>query len=240
MAIPFTSERSPEEQVLLDIYLCIENALRSRSARHPSRNHRAPRQHVGIPQPVVIWLPSGNVEELSSVPLPDLVQSTMEQLPPPSPQVTASVPSSPMRDATFQFPECSVNGNIVPLPSPRPLPRRRLASEGSSLRTLRSETRQNEGNTSNTCCCYPSQNERQSWTNMGTNLRNIAGDFHACKTKDAESEKSRLSVNGRRLTNGNSNSTTDMLSLLIPTPLRETLWATVALYVGWKLVSRLR
>lgn len=144
---------------------------------------RAPRQHVGIPQPVVIWLPPGNAEELSSVPLPDLVQSTMEQLPPPSPQVTASVPSSPMRDATFQFPECSVNGNIVPLPSPRPLPRRRLASEGSSLRTLRSETRQNEGNTSNTCCCYPSQNERQSWTNMGTNLRNIAGDFHACKTK---------------------------------------------------------
>lgn len=49
-------------------------------------------------------------------------------------------------------------------------------------------------------------------------------------------EKSSLPVDG---SSGDS-SPDSFLSLLIPAPLRETLWTTVALYVGWRLVSHLR
>ncbi|XP_067209434.1 uncharacterized protein [Linepithema humile] len=243
MAIPFClpnngEERTPDEQLMLQVYVQLHNALRSRNAHHPSRNHRAPRRSAQ--QPLVILLQSGSAEDLSNLPLPDLVQSAMDQLPPPSPQVTVSVPSSPMRDATFQFPEC--NGGGAPQPSPRPRPRRRFASESSVVETGPVEVSNCNGSS---CCCHLGQiiNERQSWTSVGTNLRSIAGDFHACRTKDAEGEKSRLAVIGPGLSNGhnsNSSSTDSLLSLLIPTPLRETLWATVALYLGWRLVSRLR
>ncbi|KYN15366.1 hypothetical protein ALC57_12415 [Trachymyrmex cornetzi] len=297
------------------------NVLRNRS------RDRAPRRSgSGSQQPLVIWLQPGNVEDLSSLPLPDLVQSAVDQLPPPSPHVTVSVPSSPMRDATFQFPECNVNSNGAPLPSPRPRPRRRFASESSVMETGPTEVSNCNGTT---CRCHLGLilNERQSWTSVGANLRNIAGDFHACRTKvkrmsgvsgvarryrtsrpqllfsigffllnlrgetlepgdwpfprqtaqlrctiiylassardrkieqryqtilsdecrclllqDAEIEKSTLPVIGPGLNgrNSNSSSTDSLLSLLIPTPLRETLWATVALYLGWRLVSRLR
>ncbi|XP_011690310.1 PREDICTED: uncharacterized protein LOC105451515 [Wasmannia auropunctata] len=252
MAIPFLPPTSDEgttttdEQLIMHLYMTLQNALRSRNAHHPSRNHRAPRQSGGSgshQQPLVIWLQPGNVEDLSSLPLPDLVQSAMDQLPPPSPQVTVSVPSSPMRDATFQFPECNnVSSNGAPLPSPRPRPRRRFASE-SSVGEMGPVEMSNCNGT--TCRCHLGVilNERQSWTSVGANLRNIAGDFHACRTKDAEIEKSTLPMIGPGLSNGrnsNSSSTDSLLSLLIPTPLRETLWATVALYLGWRLVSRLR
>ncbi|XP_072756138.1 uncharacterized protein [Anoplolepis gracilipes] len=205
MAVPFllpdeNDETRTNEQLMLQLYVTLHNALRSRNAHHPSRNHRAPRRPGGSEsqQPLVIFLQPGSAEDLSNLPLPDLVQSAVDQLPPPSPQVTVSVPNSPMRDATFQFPEC-VNGSGAPLPSPRPRPRRRFASESSIMETGPIE--------------------------------------------DAEIEKSRLPVIGPGLSNGrnsNSSSTDSLLSLLIPTPLRETLWATVALYLGWRLVSRLR
>ena len=248
MAVPFllTGDDNDEgtrteEQLMLQLYVTLHNALRSRNAHHPSRNHRAPRRPGGpeAQQPLVIFLQPGSAEDLSNLPLPDLVQSAVDQLPPPSPQVTVSVPNSPMRDATFQFPEC-VNGGGAPLPSPRPRPRRRFASESSIMETGPIEM--SNCNNGSTCCCLI-LNERQSWTSVGANLRNIAGDFHACRTKDAEIEKSRLPVIGPGLSNGrnsNSSSTDSLLSLLIPTPLRETLWATVALYLGWRLVSRLR
>lgn len=60
--------------------------------------------------------------------------------------------------------------------------------------------------------------------------------------QDAEVEKSRLPFIGSGFSNSVSNgsSTDSLLSLLIPAPLRETLWTTVALYLGWRLVSRLR
>ncbi|XP_012524864.1 uncharacterized protein LOC105830214 [Monomorium pharaonis] len=249
MAIPFlpnNDERTTaEEQLMYQLYVTLHNALRSRNAHHPSRNHRAPRRAggSGSQQPLVIWLQPGNVEDLSNLPLPDLVQSAVDQLPPPSPQVTVSVPSSPMRDATFQFPECNnITVNGAPLPSPRPRPRRRFASESSVMETGPIEVNNCNGTT---CRCHLGLilNERQSWTSVGANLRNIAGDFHACRTKDAEIEKSTLPMIGPGLSNGrnsNSSSTDSLLSLLIPTPLRETLWATVALYLGWRLVSRLR
>ncbi|XP_071562793.1 uncharacterized protein LOC143906000 isoform X1 [Temnothorax americanus] len=247
MAIPFlpnNEENTAEEELMYQLYVTLHNALRSRNAHHPSRNHRAPRRSggSGSQQPLVIWLQPGNVEDLSSLPLPDLVQSAVDQLPPPSPQVTVSVPSSPMRDATFQFPECnSVSSSGAPLPSPRPRPRRRFASESSVMETGPIEVSNCNGTT---CRCHLGLivNERQSWTSVGANLRNIAGDFHACRTK-SEIEKSPLPMIGPGLSNGrnsNSSSTDSLLSLLIPTPLRETLWATVALYLGWRLVSRLR
>lgn len=59
----------------------------------------------------------------------------------------------------------------------------------------------------------------------------------------AEIEKSRVSVLSYSFTapvNGNDGSTDSLLSLLIPARFRETLWTTVALYVGWRLVSCLR
>jgi hypothetical protein len=56
--------------------------------------------------------------------------------------------------------------------------------------------------------------------------------------------KSRLPVISPSLPNTprnrNSSFSDNLLSLLIPTPFRETLWATMALYLGWRLVSRLR
>ncbi|RLU23798.1 hypothetical protein DMN91_004006 [Ooceraea biroi] len=258
MAIPFVqnddnnNERSQlEEQqlkLMFDLYVSLHNVLRSRHAQHTaSRNHRVPRQPAGTnnpQQPVVIVLHPGNAEDMSTLPLPDLVQSAMDQLPPPpSPHVTVSVPSSPMRDATFQFPECT-NSSSGPLPSPRPRPRRRFASESSIMESsVMGPSGPIEVSICNGSCCHLGQNERQSWANVGTNLRSIAGDFHACRTKDAEGEKSRLPVIGPGLPNArnrNSSFTDNLLSLLIPTPLRETLWATMALYLGWRLVSRLR
>ena len=202
MAVPFLlpgddndEGTRTEEQLMLQLYVTLHNALRSRNAHHPSRNHRAPRRPGGpeAQQPLVIFLQPGSAEDLSNLPLPDLVQSAVDQLPPPSPQVTVSVPNSPMRDATFQFPEC-VNGGGAPLPSPRPRPRRRFASESSIMETGPIEM--SNCNNGSTCCCLI-LNERQSWTSVGANLRNIAGDFHACRTKDAEIEKSRLPVIGR-------------------------------------------
>ena len=58
----------------------------------------------------------------------------------------------------------------------------------------------------------------------------------------AEIEKSRLPAMDPIFADSNntSGSTDSILSLLIPAPLRETLWTTVALYLGWRLVSRLR
>lgn len=154
---------------------------------------RAPRRSgSGSQQPLVIWLQPGNVEDLSSLPLPDLVQSAVDQLPPPSPQVTVSVPNSPMRDATFQFPECNnVNSNGAPLPSPRPRPRRRFASESSVMEMGPIEASNCNGTT---CRCHLGLilNERQSWTSVGANLRNIAGDFHACRTKVSVTRQSRV------------------------------------------------
>ena len=63
-------------------------------------------------------------------------------------------------------------------------------------------------------------------------------------------EKSRLPFIGSSFTSSSSGpgglgsspsgSTDSLLSLLIPAPLRETLWTSLALYLGWRLVSRLR
>lgn len=57
--------------------------------------------------------PTGLVVIDQDMPLPDLVSSAMRQLQPPTPRVTVSAPTSPTRDATFQFPECSSSGNAV-------------------------------------------------------------------------------------------------------------------------------
>ncbi|XP_043281854.1 uncharacterized protein [Venturia canescens] len=222
------------EQLMLDLYAALQQVLRRRT-QHPSRNHRLPRRPGDTPgsreHPVVLV-----DSDLSRLPLPDLVLSAVDQLPPAAPQVTVSAPSSPTRDAAFQFPEFS-----PPVPSPRPRPRRRrLTSEGSALEKGRNESTNVRGNS----CRHlsPSISERE-WANVGANLRNIADDFHASKTKDAEIEKSRLPFIGGSfpgVTAPSAPSSDSILSLLIPAPLRETLWTTVALYLGWRLVSRLR
>ncbi|XP_057323527.1 uncharacterized protein LOC130666499 [Microplitis mediator] len=244
MAIPFNlpSEDEAEaqsqqlEQLMLDLYAALQQVLRSRSAQHPSRNHRLPRRvgdtGVSRDHPIVLI-----DSDLSRLPLPDLVLSAVQQLPSPEPQVTVSAPSSPTRDAAFQFPECSA----APVPSPRPRPRRRrLTSESSVLEkgaTSRSD------NINSVCCRHlgHSCNETE-WASVGANLRNIADDFHASKTKDAEIEKSRLPFFGAGFPSVTTSipSSDSFLSMLIPAPLRETLWTTVALYLGWRLVSRLR
>lgn len=139
--------------------------------------------------------------DLMRMPLPDLVLSAMQQVPPPPPQVTVSAPSSPTRDAAFQFPECSNGGmtgnpsvatmmRSMPVPSPRPKPRRRrLTSEGSMPEKMTAPTlRSFECNAAHGTCCVhswpsnPSLDERE-WATVGTGLRNIADDFHANKAK---------------------------------------------------------
>ncbi|CAD6201355.1 GSCOCG00000158001-RA-CDS [Cotesia congregata] len=347
MAIPFNLPSEDEadaqsqqlEQLMLDLYAALQQVLRSRSAQHPSRNHRLPRRggETGASRDHPIVLIDS---DLSRLPLPDLVLSAVQQLPSPEPQVTVSAPSSPTRDAAFQFPECS-----APVPSPRPRPRRRrLTSESSVLEkgaTSRSDS------ISTACCRHlgHSCNERE-WASVGANLRNIADDFHASKNKqavttlirvdltschckicvkekgdenkrknifiagietpyllqginiyishlditrdthksgqgrldflaitpsleeekiitktiknrmqlidrkktnhylfqDAEIEKSRLPFFGAGFPSVTTTtpSSDSFLSMLIPAPLRETLWTTVALYLGWRLVSRLR
>lgn len=121
--------------------------------------------------------------DLSRLPLPDLVLSAVEQLPPPTPQVTVSAPSSPTRDAAFQFPECSGDENgAAPVPSPRPRPRRRrLASEGGGATMKKGPATER---ICKKCCGHLGQafNESQ-WASVGANLRNIADDFHASQTK---------------------------------------------------------
>ncbi|KAH0540687.1 uncharacterized protein LOC123258793 [Cotesia glomerata] len=243
MAIPFNLPSEDEadaqsqqlEQLMLDLYAALQQVLRSRSAQYPSRNHRLPRRggETGASRDHPIVLIDS---DLSRLPLPDLVLSAVQQLPSPEPQVTVSAPSSPTRDAAFQFPECS-----APVPSPRPRPRRRrLTSESSVLEkgaTSRSDS------ISTACCRHlgHSCNERE-WASVGANLRNIADDFHASKNKDAEIEKSRLPFFGAGFPSVTTTtpSSDSFLSMLIPAPLRETLWTTVALYLGWRLVSRLR
>lgn len=136
---------------------------------------RLPRRAGDIPgnreHPVVLV-----DSDLSRLPLPDLVLSAVEQLPPAAPLVTVSAPSSPTRDAAFQFPECS-----PPVPSPRPRPRRRrLTSEGSALEKGRPENTNVRGSSCGNL--GPSISERE-WASVGANLRNIADDFHASKAK---------------------------------------------------------
>lgn len=125
--------------------------------------------------------------DLSRLPLPDLVLSAVEQLPPPTPQVTVSAPSSPTRDAAFQFPECSGDENgAAPVPSPRPRPRRRrLASEGGGATMKKGPA---TDRICKKCCGHLGQafNESQ-WASVGANLRNIADDFHASQTKVSRS-----------------------------------------------------
>lgn len=116
--------------------------------------------------------------DLSRLPLPDLVLSAVEQLPATVPQVTASAPSSPTRDAAFQFPECSNDDS--PVPSPRPRPRRRKLTSQSAGAMKKPIPKK----ACNSCCGHLGQafNESQ-WVNVGANLRNIADDFQACKAK---------------------------------------------------------
>ncbi|CAK9819134.1 hypothetical protein ANTPLA_LOCUS10084 [Anthophora plagiata] len=246
MAIPFALPSDDEaeaqgqqlEQLMLDLYAALQQVLRSRTAQHPSRNHRLPRR-VGDDRHPVVLVDS----DLSRLPLPDLVLSAVEQLPAATPQVTVSAPSSPTRDAAFQFPECNGDENgLAPVPSPRPRPRRRrLTSENGGAAAMKKAPVAEP--TCNNCCGHYGQafNENQ-WASVGANLRNIADDFHASKTKAAEIEKSRLpALNPSFSNSGNPGGSTDsILSLLMPAPLRETLWTTVALYLGWRLVSRLR
>ncbi|XP_076760733.1 uncharacterized protein LOC143429156 [Xylocopa sonorina] len=240
MAIPFSmpssgAEEQQEERIIQDMQ-AILRYIRQWSSQHPSRNHRLPRR-VGDERHPVVLVDS----DLSRMPLPDLVLSAVEQLPPPTPQVTVSAPSSPTRDVAFQFPECSSDeSSLAPVPSPRPRPRRRrLASEGGATAIKKAPVA--EVICKNCCSQFGQANENQ-WVSVGANLRNIADDFHASKTKAAEIEKSRLPVmNSGFVNSSNTNGSTDsILSLLIPAPLRETLWTTVALYLGWRLVSRLR
>jgi len=144
---------------------------------------------------VVIVLHPGNIENLSS--MPDLVQSAMDQLPPPpSPHVTVSVPSSPMRDATFQFPECAVNsGHGCGAQPPRPRPRRRFVSESSVMENSATGLANTvEVSICRGSCCHLGKNEAQSWTNAGTNLRSIAGDLDAIRTKVSVTREPRCSV----------------------------------------------
>ncbi|KAK0169029.1 hypothetical protein PV327_002778 [Microctonus hyperodae] len=184
MAIPFAlpSEDEAEaqsqqlEQLMLDLYAALQQVLRSRSAQHPSRNHRLPRRvgdASGNRDHPVVLIDS----DLSRLPLPDLVLSAVQQLPPAEPQVTVSAPSSPTRDAAFQFPECS-----APVPSPRPRPRRRRLTSESSVLEKGANSRSDIS--SGGCCGHigHSCNERE-WASVGANLRNIADDFHASKTK---------------------------------------------------------
>ncbi|XP_046746367.1 uncharacterized protein LOC124411326 [Diprion similis] len=231
MAIPFAlpSEDEAEAQerrlqgLLLDVYGILQQVIRMRSYQNPGQNHRVNRRSGEVPgsrEPPVVLVDS----DLSRLPLPDLVSSAIEQLPPPMPQVTASAPSSPTRDVAFQFPELNPS---APVPSPRPRPRRRrLVSENSALKKEQPSTSYSlNGNVA----------DENEWASVGANLRNIADDFHASKNKDSQAEKSSLPVIG-----GDDSSADSFLSLLIPAPLRETLWTTVALYLGWRLVSHLR
>lgn len=245
MAIPFALPSEDEadtqgqqlEQLMLDLYGALQQVLRSRSFQHPSRNHRLPRRSGDVPgsrERSIVLVDS----DLSRLPLPDLVLSAVEQLPASTPQVTVSAPNSPTRDAAFQFPECD-----VPVPSPRPKPRRRRLTSESAI----PDKGPSDSKKCNSSCCSGHLNlsttlKERKWVTVGANLRNIADDFHAAKAKDAEMEKSRLPVLGSTFisSTSNSSSTDSILSLLIPAPLRETLWTTVALYLGWRLVSRLR
>ncbi|XP_033352242.1 uncharacterized protein LOC117234805 [Bombus vosnesenskii] len=246
MAIPFILPSDDEaevqgqdlEQLMLALYAALQQVLRNRNDQHPSRNHRLPRRMGDDRHPMVLV-----DSDLARMPLPDLVLSAVEQLPPAAPQVTVSAPSSPTRDATFQFPEASNDVNdVAPVPNPRPRPRRRrLASEGGSSAAVKKTSAVKS--ICKCCCGHIGQAFNGSyWATVGANLRNIADDFHASKTKAAEIEKSRLSAMNPTFanTNNSSESTDSFLSLLIPAPLRETLWTTVALYLGWRLVSRLR
>ncbi|XP_043600432.1 uncharacterized protein LOC122575485 isoform X1 [Bombus pyrosoma] len=245
MAIPFLlpSEDEAEvqgqelEQLMLALYAALQQVLRNRNDQHPSRNHRLPRRVGDERHPILVD------SDLARMPLPDLVLSAVEQLPPAAPQVTVSAPSSPTRDATFQFPESNNDeNNVAPVPNPRPRPRRRrLASESGGSAAVKKTSAVKS--ICKCCCGHIGQAFNGSyWATVGANLRNIADDFHASKTKAAEIEKTRLSAMNPSFanTNNTSESTDSFLSLLIPAPLRETLWTTVALYLGWRLVSRLR
>ncbi|XP_015188697.1 PREDICTED: uncharacterized protein LOC107072900 [Polistes dominula] len=117
MAIPFLIPAAEEDQqefstqqlqAILALYSALERHLRTRTGATPTyiNNHR------------VAFGPSGLVlldQDMSGLPpLPDLVSSAMRQLqPPPTPRVTVSAPTSPTRDATFQFPECSSSNNAA-------------------------------------------------------------------------------------------------------------------------------
>lgn len=152
-------------------------------------------------------------QDIAGLPLPDLVSSAMQQLPPPSPQVTVSAPTSPTRDATFQFPECSGTNNVAaaaaaaaaasyanvarndnyenedeegaPVPTPRPRPRRRRPINVRVPLKKTSLTLEPACNGDSTCCEHPGHALRngQWWISIGANLRNIADDFQASKTK---------------------------------------------------------
>lgn len=117
--------------------------------------------------------------DLSRLPLPDLVLSAVEQLPAPTPQVTVSAPNSPTRDAAFQFPECN-----APVPSPRPKPRRRRLTSESAI----PDKGPSDSKKCNSSCCSGHLNlcttlKEREWVTVGANLRNIADDFHAARTK---------------------------------------------------------
>ncbi|KAK2582328.1 hypothetical protein KPH14_004665 [Odynerus spinipes] len=207
MAVPFVmpAEERQEaqgqqlEQLMLALYMALQQVLRSRSARHSSRNHQPRRQGdgVGSREHGLILLD----QDIAGLPLPDLVSSAMQQLPPPSPQVTVSAPTSPTRDAAFQFPECSSTSNAAtgasdvnvannneneegPVPSPRPRPRRRRFNSVRVSSKKIAPVLEPACNGGSTCCGHPGHALRHGqWVSVGANLRNIADDFHASKTK---------------------------------------------------------
>ncbi|XP_023248445.1 uncharacterized protein LOC111644066 [Copidosoma floridanum] len=73
---------------------------------------------------------------------------------------------------------------MAPVPSPRPKPRRRrLTSEGSL--PDKAESRLECSATHGNCCVHhlASSLDEREWATVGANLRTIADDFHAAKTK---------------------------------------------------------
>ncbi|XP_043674671.1 uncharacterized protein LOC122632196 isoform X4 [Vespula pensylvanica] len=217
MAIPFMQPTEEDQelsnqqlQIMMALYMALQQVLRSRSFRHSSRNHpRRQGNTVGSREHGLVLLD----QDIARLPLPDLVSSAMQQLPPPSPQVTVSAPTSPTRDATFQFPECSGTNNVAaaaaaaaaasyanvarndnyenedeegaPVPTPRPRPRRRRPINVRVPLKKTSLTLEPTCNGDSTCCEHPGHALRngQWWISIGANLRNIADDFQASKTK---------------------------------------------------------
>ncbi|KAK1131561.1 hypothetical protein K0M31_017847 [Melipona bicolor] len=235
----------PADVVLASLTNCGRRWLPTMS-RNLAKVDRLPRRAGDNRQPLILV-----DSDLSRMPLPDLVLYAVEQLPPASPQVTASAPSSPTRDVTFQFPECSSSSSSsssttttesdqAPVPSPRPRPRRRrLASEGCGASAMKKGPVLEP--ICNSCCGHFGHgfNGRQ-WANVGASLRNIADDFDSM-TKPAEIGKARLpAMNPVFEDTNNENESSDGILSFIPAALRETLWTTMALYLGWRLVSRLR
>lgn len=265
MAIPFnlpTDEETEDnyrrlDQLLADLYDVLRQILlRPRLHQPPQRDLRdAARQQNEVasgggtdPDP-----PDRDSDDRSLLGLPDLVLSAVPSpddacAPPQSPCPPQSTSPSTAQPDTTTTTTATTTSSTRRLPARHPrrrtrrrravccsskTPRCRVPEAETSARSLTPSTAASQSIVKFTCEFNRMSTSTENWALVGHQLRKIAEDFTASHKKEESATRTeeKLQVEVK---------TSSLFSLLVPAPFGGSIWTTVILIVGWRLLMRQR